>query len=117
MRSPSRSAEHGIRYFVNVPTCDKMSRPVRLRLENVAVLTAAWLLALASPANARPPSAKGDSAPVAVVPFTGVHGDEPQAAVVKALGARAAVVAADEVAKLKPYVVVTGAVEKKDGLK
>ncbi len=90
-----------------------MNRPVRPRLDTVVVC----LVSLAGVASARAPSSASDSAPVAIVPFSGLHGDEPQAAVARVLGARAAVVPADAIAKLKPYVVVTGAVEKKDGLK
>jgi hypothetical protein len=55
------------------------------------------------------------SAPVVVVPFSGIHGDEPQAAVTHALGTRAAVASASELSTLKPYVTVLGAVEKAGG--
>jgi hypothetical protein len=70
---------------------------------------------LAGPAHAR--STRADSAPVAIVPFTGLHGDEPQAAILHQLGARAAVVTEGQLASVKPYVIVRGVVDKKDGLK
>jgi hypothetical protein len=44
-----------------------------------------------------------------------VHGNEPQAAVLTVLGDRGALVKAKDVAKVRPYVVVSGQVVKRDG--
>jgi hypothetical protein len=60
------------------------------------------------------PSAKAASAPVAVTPFAGLHGDEPQAAIVRVLGDRGAVVKPGDVAKVAPYVVVSGQIVKRE---
>jgi hypothetical protein len=51
---------------------------------------------------------------VAVIPFTGLHADEPQAAVLKALGNRGALVKPADLAKTQPYVIVSGTVAKRD---
>lgn len=76
-------------------------------------------IAAAAPTAAPPPvkrharPATANEAPIAVLPFTGLHGDEPQAAVLKALGTRAALVKPAEVAKAQPYVIVSGGVVRR----
>ena len=54
------------------------------------------------------------AAPIAVTPFTGLHADEPQAAVLRALGDRGALVKPSDLAKAAPYVIVSGTVAKRD---
>ena len=51
---------------------------------------------------------------MAVTPFTGLHADEPQAAVLKALGDRGALVKPSDLGKAQPYVIVSGTVAKRD---
>jgi hypothetical protein len=58
-----------------------------------------------------------EPATVVVVPFTGLHADEPQAAVLQALGPQAALVPAAKASQMHPRVTVFGAVEKQNGLK
>ncbi len=74
------------------------------------------LLGAGAVSQAAPRQKRGGpgAAPVAVTPFTGLHADEPQAAVLKALGDRGALVKASDLAKAQPYVIVSGTVAKRD---
>lgn len=77
------------------------------------------LLSIAVPTSTthaaqRAKRAAAGAAPVAVTPFTGLHADEPQAAVLKALGDRGALVKPSDLAKTQPYVIVSGSVAKRD---
>jgi hypothetical protein len=54
------------------------------------------------------------SAPVALLQFSGLHAEEPQAAVLRALGDRAAVVKPTELAGIRPHVVVSGTVQRRE---
>ncbi|HEY2746251.1 MAG TPA: hypothetical protein VGL86_16565, partial [Polyangia bacterium] len=67
-------------------------------------------IAAAQPTAARRAKPTAAEAPIAVTPFSGLHGDEPQAAVLRALGTRAALVKPADLARLKPYVIVSGGV-------
>ena len=47
------------------------------------------------------------------MPFTGLHGDEPQAAVLHALGTRAVLMKPTQLTKAQPYVIVSGSVARR----
>ncbi len=66
--------------------------------------------------TARPakPATATTTSIIAVTPFSGLHGDEPQAAVMRALGRRATLIKAAELVRLKPDVIVSGAVVRRD---
>jgi hypothetical protein len=72
-------------------------------------------LLLSCAGSARAASGTAASSPVAVVPFTGLHADEPQHAVSKTLGERAAVVQESDLAAAKPDAIVRGVVAPVDG--
>jgi hypothetical protein len=57
-----------------------------------------------------------NSTALAVVPFTGLHADEPQSVVVRMLKKRAQLVAAADVGKTTAQVIISGTVEKGAGL-
>src|SRR5262249_29873920 len=53
---------------------------------------------------------------VAILPFSGLHADEPQSVVVRMLKKRAQLVPAADVAKTSAQVIISGTVEKANGL-
>ena len=80
----------------------------------VLVGTVGFIGALETTSWAASPRHTAASAPILVTPFTGLHADEPQAAVLRALGDRAALVRPSQLARLSPYVIVSGAVVRRD---
>jgi len=78
------------------------------RLVAIAVLPIVCLLLPCAEAWAQP-------APVAIIPFNGLHADEPQSVVVRMLKKRAQLVPAADVGGTAAQVVVTGTVEHPEG--
>ena len=83
-----------------------------LRLVVVSLLVGPFITSAAVAAPHKRPDVAG--APIAVTPFSGLHGDEPQAAVLRQLGERAALVKPADAAKAQPYVIISGAVVRRD---
>jgi hypothetical protein len=91
-------------------------RAVPLWLLCVALAATGALPAPAAGARRKPPASRPAPArpTVAVLPFAGLHAEEPQAAVLRALGNRAIACKPTELGRLRPLLMVTGAVVRRD---
>ncbi len=95
-----------------------LSRPARLHRGQAPLNRALRLglsVLLAGAAGLASVQAQAKNEPIAILPFTGLHGDEPQSAVVHMLRKRAAVVAAADIGQSTATVLLNGEVQTKGG--